>query len=54
MVGICAQQGEVIVELRAPLVHELKIAAEISEKLEGVEGLEDTHIRVMPTGYASW
>jgi cytidylate kinase len=54
MVSICAARGEVIVELRAPLVHEVQIASEITEKLQGVEGLEDTHIRVMPTGYASW
>jgi len=54
IVSICAQQGEVIVELQAPLVHELQIAAEIKENLRGVDGLEETYIRVTPTGYASW
>jgi cytidylate kinase len=54
MVSICAQQGEVIVELRAPLVHEMEIAKKIRAELQGVAGLEETYIRVMPTGYASW
>ena len=54
LVGICANQGEVTVELRAPLVHEERVAAEIREKLEGIRGLEDTYVRVMPTGYAGW
>jgi cytidylate kinase len=52
--SICAQQGEVIVELRAPLVHEVQIADEIKEQVEGVPGLEETYVRVLPTGYAGW
>ena len=30
------------------------IADEIREKLQGVDGLVETYIRVTPTGYESW
>jgi len=53
LISICAQQGEATVELRAPLEHEIQIIDEIREKLQGVDGLEETFIRVTPTGYAS-
>ena len=52
--SICAQQGEVTVELRAPLVQEVQIVDKIREELKGIPGLEETYIRVTPTGYASW
>jgi cytidylate kinase len=54
LISICAQQGEVILEMRAPLVHEVRIADEIREKLQGVDGLVETYIRITPTGYESW
>jgi hypothetical protein len=49
--SICAQQGEVTVELNAPLVQEVKIVDEIREKLEGTPGLDEAYIRVTPSGY---
>ena len=52
--SICSQQGEVIVELRAPLIHEEQIVDDIREKLEGIPGLVDVYVRVLPIGYASW
>jgi cytidylate kinase len=52
--SICAQQGEVIVELSAPLVHEVQITRTIKQTLEGVPGLEETYVRVSPSGYAGW
>jgi hypothetical protein len=53
-ISICAQQGEVTVELRAPLVQEVQIVDEIREKLHGIDGLVETYIRVTPTGFESW
>lgn len=53
LISICANQGEATVELRAPLEHEIRIIDEIRETLQGVEGLEETFIRVAPTGYSS-
>jgi hypothetical protein len=52
--GICAQKGEVTVELRAPLVQEVQIVDEIRQKLEGTPGLEEAYISVTHAGYASW
>jgi hypothetical protein len=44
----------VIVELRAPLVHELQIVTRIKGQLQGIPGFEETYVRMIPTGYASW
>jgi cytidylate kinase len=54
LISVCAQKGEVIVELRAPLAHELQIATRIRGQLQDTAGLEATYVRVTPTGYASW
>jgi len=46
---VSAKAGVVTVRVHAPLIHEERIGAEIRDKLEGIEGVKDVRVHVVPT-----